>query len=943
MMARTPDSSEGLFTDAAKNWELQRLYKDLTVAKRDFAPHKRRGLTETEKKHLRGLLCDYSPAEMAKKLHKSARGVEADLCSTIYRYVEQLTERPPNTLKNWRDIPEWLEQRGYKIQVSDAVDGEKAIASSPSDDIEAGHRVDIAAQYDRLIRLEELKRESRAWCIERFRIAVSSKEEAVSLADDLSIGSPPSNLLRLDPGKVSLVVGELGIGKTLIAQRLFQQAIQQAQESTNTAIPVYLESWQWRQERRLKKAVEAAADGLGNPRTQGAIVILDGLDEVETRLAGQVLSEAHRLVEEWDNTTVIITSRPTRYTDDVQGKILVPLLSEVQAYALIERVSKLQMTAMICSRWTEAIRDAIRRPLFALIVARYLRRADQKAPRSTGKLLSWLVEDALEQVNADRSNCDQLLKRLAMLSIESGGDRIRATDVAPTLDALKPLLDSRLVVERSRGIISFPLPILTEWFAAQSLADDPSKVENFVSDPRQLENWRYPLTIATATFGHELVSKLLVAIAKKYPAFAAEIVRGGTAYWGNKEASMPSPRQCGQQIQIAMQAWSEGIGSLAELIAPIRQDGTVKPIGVHTEGAWLEVAWYEGSENLQNVVNLPLDRNCPDSWEWYKWPRIRSCRPGHESAWAWRWTLDELVTNLSRQLESPTLLVDSEILIREAAWRAALAIVEYRPNSKLTKLKWWELDEIPLTHIEETLSEIEVKAKLNCYVILPDIGSSLRTKEQEYYLKQLRREVNRLQSLGESALHNPWPGSDRTQGKWLWEGYSLERLRIRAEKVYKGALDAYQLIVNTWFKQLTPGMQIAAMLPARLVGAIAPSPPNPGPFGSPPYFDWFLEALPENAQNEVEIAINEHCLRLVETHRERMDFASRQLSLLRPNAAVWIRSVPYSSVWQRYLPYDGNFSDHFFPHSPATAVAYSYLREDLTKIFGNCFPRHTRY
>jgi len=137
MMVRTPDSSEDLFAEAATNWDLQKLYKDLAVAKREFAPHKRRGLTETEKKHLRGLLCGYSPAEMAEKLHKIARGVEADLCSTIYRYVEQLTKRPLNTLKNWRDIPEWLQQTGYKIQVFNAVDGEKAIASSPSEDIEA--------------------------------------------------------------------------------------------------------------------------------------------------------------------------------------------------------------------------------------------------------------------------------------------------------------------------------------------------------------------------------------------------------------------------------------------------------------------------------------------------------------------------------------------------------------------------------------------------------------------------------------------------------------------------------------------------------------------------------------------------------------------------------------------------------------------------------------
>ena len=147
MMVRTPDSSKDLFAEAATNWALQKLYKDLAVAKREFAPHMRRGLTEAEKKHLRGLLCGYSPAEMAEKLYKKSRGVEADLCKTIYRYVEQLTKKPLNTLKNWRDIPQWLEQNGYKIQVFDAVDGKKAIASSPSDDL-----VDIELVSDLLVK-----------------------------------------------------------------------------------------------------------------------------------------------------------------------------------------------------------------------------------------------------------------------------------------------------------------------------------------------------------------------------------------------------------------------------------------------------------------------------------------------------------------------------------------------------------------------------------------------------------------------------------------------------------------------------------------------------------------------------------------------------------------------------------------------------------------------
>ncbi|WP_190551891.1 hypothetical protein [Calothrix anomala] len=127
-MANTP--REEFFADAAIDWELSSLYSALAVAKREFAPHKKPELTEKEKQHLCGLLCGYSPGEIAEKLHKSARGLDADLCNTIYRYVEQLTRKPANSLKNWRDIPGWLEGAGYKKNLSKSVKDERALMQS---------------------------------------------------------------------------------------------------------------------------------------------------------------------------------------------------------------------------------------------------------------------------------------------------------------------------------------------------------------------------------------------------------------------------------------------------------------------------------------------------------------------------------------------------------------------------------------------------------------------------------------------------------------------------------------------------------------------------------------------------------------------------------------------------------------------------------------------
>ena len=61
-----PSSAEQ-FSQAALHWKLETLYDDLSSAKG-------KRLTPVEKLHLRGLLCGYSPAEIARKLHKSIKG-----------------------------------------------------------------------------------------------------------------------------------------------------------------------------------------------------------------------------------------------------------------------------------------------------------------------------------------------------------------------------------------------------------------------------------------------------------------------------------------------------------------------------------------------------------------------------------------------------------------------------------------------------------------------------------------------------------------------------------------------------------------------------------------------------------------------------------------------------------------------------------------------------
>jgi hypothetical protein len=98
------------FTQAANHWDLETLYTDLASAKG-------KRLTPVEKLHLRGLLSGYSPAEIADKLHKSVKGVESEMCTTLYPHIKNLVGKSNEKVENWRNITEWLEEAGYKTEL----------------------------------------------------------------------------------------------------------------------------------------------------------------------------------------------------------------------------------------------------------------------------------------------------------------------------------------------------------------------------------------------------------------------------------------------------------------------------------------------------------------------------------------------------------------------------------------------------------------------------------------------------------------------------------------------------------------------------------------------------------------------------------------------------------------------------------------------------------
>src|SRR5919112_136058 len=496
--------------------------------------------------------------------------------------------------------------------------------------------------------VDELWRESRARCAERWQRLGLSREEAFELAADLLVGVPSPRARSALQRPLTIVTGEVGAGKSLLLDRLFQRAIVRLREDPEAPLPAFVEAWEVKG--RLQDAVVQKTSSLGNPRAQGAAVFLDGAEEAGRAEAVRLLREARILAETWPNTTVVVAGRPLPDFVGQEETFAVPELDTREQKALIERLSGQGVTFALTYSWPESVKEAVNRPLFATLLALDLRTRDIRNPRSTGELLSGLVERAFGR--AGETVDTSVLMRLAAACVDRGGP-VRAADVARTAEMAR-LRETGLVLERD-GAASISLQILTEWFAAQALESGLVDPEQLASDFVRLERWRYPLVIAIGTFGYARVEQIIGPIVRSAPTFASQVVEEGLARWALSEnAVTSSPEEVAQQMRAAMACWVEGIGTLAPFIAPVRENGSLSTLGLSVAaGRVYDRSWYRGEADLGDVVSL--NEYLPSMQPNREWPNIKGVGNHHQPAWTWRYTLEDLRSNLSRLLKKRQL------------------------------------------------------------------------------------------------------------------------------------------------------------------------------------------------------------------------------------------------------------------------------------------------
>lgn len=108
-LQQSPDINNAL--KANPTWNIEKLYVDLSQAKQQLKDSNRQlKLTQLEKACLLQILSGHSPSFIATQINRDPNGLAVDLSRGLYRYIEALTG---GKLKNWRDIPLLLSQKGY--------------------------------------------------------------------------------------------------------------------------------------------------------------------------------------------------------------------------------------------------------------------------------------------------------------------------------------------------------------------------------------------------------------------------------------------------------------------------------------------------------------------------------------------------------------------------------------------------------------------------------------------------------------------------------------------------------------------------------------------------------------------------------------------------------------------------------------------------------------
>ena len=411
------------------------------------------------------------------------------------------------------------------------------------------------------------------------------------------------------------------------------------------------------------------------------------------------------------------------------------------------------------------------------------------------------------------------------------------------------------------------------------------------------------------------VTVRVAAVAKQNPLLVIKILDKLNWTWSNDFHQSPA-LEVGEILLTAYQAWAEGIGTLAEIIVPHREDGKFPMIGIgflqRYEDQLGELITYTQiglnfSDSVsKSVVDSPPESN--DLWErdealqrlaWNQlsdtgW-KIFSLSPfTPKASWPWQQTIEPSMKALAEYFKDRRLPATVGHLSLEAAWHAAWC---------LTKGNYPHFPPY-LSFLPIPLDEIEAQ--------LATVSDSHFSLMMQHCIHQLRIEVGHCREQGETHLKLP----TAIQNFKIRSAISPDILLSYTAQVFDCALQGYQQLVSQWFAKFAPHLQLATYLPAKLIGWVIP-PKNAADTVS---VTWCWEPLLAGKQSCIDFQLS--------SQRPCDDDPRRQHALLQQQSLRPGHKMNGSSKFYSQNP----FTKSWLGNYPVTELTYQWLWQDLSQI-----------
>ena len=728
----------------------------------------------------------------------------------------------------------------------------------------------------RALHLESLYRRLGGRAVAQWQALGVTIAKAQELLADSSVGTLVE-LLPDESDRVVVLVGDVGSGKTLAAIRFLRASLEAGGD--HSPLPVWLDATS--EFTTVESAIAQETRGLGDYRTDGVTLVLDGIDERTDRPLNSVLTECRAVANGFPHTTVLITSRPIPNLRDVPEVREHPPLSLDESAELMNRAFGLQVSAWDLSGYPAPVREAISRPLFSLLLGRTRTRRADVSGATTANLIADLVTGAVGHTGAPPT-VREALSRMARRSIDSDGRPVAKSDIG-TSDLIAILIRTRLVVETGAGDgLAFAVPVLRDWFGAGAIESGIADIQHVASNELQVERWRFAIFVALATMPRENVDDLLDVLARRFPAVASEAIEDAQANWSGQYGTLalPDAIELGSHYRRAIAAFLHGLEPASKALRPSHVP-TLPILGVRLVGNHFVAMWREGELATNDpVVALPSDVQPPDwSVPGWSWTEISAA---HSSpVWPWARARSELRHQLRQLIEDWGFVMTESPMRPELQWRAAVALAkrgdhDYRP--------------IPITDLTRLLAGRTSR----------DV---LRTRRGLIPIAPLLELVQK----GTPFVECPYPDRDEEMTGMVWSGFSQTALLARTRAVYTTALAIYSELVTGFFPNFARRLEIAALMPLRLVGRLAPP-----KGGSWPSLYYRLEPLPPSMRNEIDIELAP----MLPDRFPGLDDLGRHIRELRPESP-WLQASAHTTILE------------VFGGAPATRLAFDWLAKDL--------------